>query len=213
MEAFSKDFIETLKKILLEGLDKGAKALSEMIEKTITIKDPKINVISPLELPNLLEMKDTVTSVYLKFQEGFKVESLDASSQGISGNILIIFSMDQAFNVASLLYSGIDVSGRNPNEIFESALGEIGNVTGSAVLNTIADKLKIKLNPSPPAVITDMLEALLNSMAASLSLENNQIFIIDTTLSSDEKEIKAHFLILPDNISSIERIINGNNNG
>lgn len=213
MEEFSQEFIDTLKDILIEGLNKGATALSQMLEKPISIIDPEVKLISPLDLPSILKMNDTATCVFLKFQEGFKVETLDAAEQGISGNILIVFSMDQAFSVASLLYSGIDVSGMNPQEIFESALGEIGNVTGSAVLNTIADKLETMLNPSPPAVITDMLEALLGSMAASLSVENNQIVIIDTRLSNDEKEVKAHFLILPDNMNSIKRIIDGKING
>lgn len=198
-----------LSKIIAHGLNNGAIALSEMIGKEISIKEPVIEIISPESLPSVIgSEEETVTGIYLRFQEGHTVEDL-TEVHGISGNILLIFSLDKAFEIASLLLGGLDYSTQDPKMIFNSALGEVGNVTGSAVLNTISDTIHKSLNPSPPFVITDMMGSILSSLAVNLSIENKQIVFIDTCFISENREIKAHLLILPDNKESIIGIANG----
>ena len=197
-----------LNSVLTEGLNNGAQALSEMLNKNIQIKAPDIKIVQLGDLPNLLGGAEvTVTGIFLRFQEGTVVNSLDTTT-GISGSILILFSVDKAFEITSILLSSIDYgSSLDPKMIFESALGEVGNITGSAVLNTLSDRLKMPINPSPPAVVTDMAGSMLESVVAAISAEENQLVLIDTCFINESREIKGHFLLLPDSKESILQII------
>lgn len=199
--------MQNLLGLLKQGLDNGAFVLSEMLDKPIEIKTPNIQIIKTTELPNMIGIKeDTVTAVYLRFQKGHTVESL-IDAEGISGSILIIFAMDKAFEIASLLVGGIDGATLDPKDMFESALGEVGNITGSAVLNTISDRLKVPINPSPPAVVTDMIASLLSSLAAQVSAEQIHVVLVDTCFVNESREIKGHMIVLPDNILNIVKMI------
>lgn len=198
----------TLNHVLSEGLNNGANALSEMLNKSIQIKTPDTKVVNLSELPNLLGGAEvTVTGIFLRFQEGMNLNNFDVSA-GISGSILILFAVDKAFEITSILLGSVDFSSSvDPKMIYESALGEVGNVTGSAVLNTLADKLKIAINPSPPAVVTDMAGSLLQSIAATADTEDNEILLIDTCFINESREIKGHFILLPDSKEMIINII------
>jgi len=200
---------QALNAILAEGLNNGALALSEMLNKNIQIKTPDTKVIKLRDLPNLLGGAEIiVTGIFLRFQEGLNLNAFDIST-GISGSILILFSVDKAFEITSILLSSVDYTPAiDPKMIFESALGEVGNITGSAVLNTISDKLKIPINPSPPAVVTDMAGSLLESVAATSLIEDNEIILIDTCFINESREIKGHFILLPDSKESILEILN-----
>lgn len=203
----SKEENEALTHALSEGLNNGAAALSEMLNKDIQIKSPDTKIISLGDLPNLLGGAEiTVTGIFLRFQEGMNLNDFNISS-GISGSILILFSVDKAFEITSILLGSIDYAPSvDPKMIFESALGEVGNVTGSAVLNTLADKLKIAINPSPPAVVTDMAGSLLQAIAANADTEDNEILLIDTCFINENREIKGHFILLPDTKEMIVKI-------
>src|SRR5690606_31441759 len=59
-------------------------------------------------------------------------------------------------------------------ELADSALGELGNVVGSAFLNDLADRFSLRIKPSPPAVGRDMIGALLATLAAALAADERQ---------------------------------------
>lgn len=78
-----------------------------------------------------------------------------------------------------------------------SALGEMGNITGAGFLNAISDKAGIDLRPSPPMVLTDMAGALLDIVAADISLTQDEAFIAETEFTAPDRRITGMFFVIP----------------
>jgi chemotaxis protein CheC len=195
---------QEIQEIITQGFQNAAHAFSELLHKSIEIKAPRISLIRYQDLPNLLGGPEvSVTGVYLRFEE--KAENQENI---FTGNLLILFTLDKAFEITGIMLSGLDYSSLDPKTVFESALCELGNITGSAVLNTFSDKFKIPILPSPPVVVTDMAGSILSSIAAVLSGKDDQIVLIETSFINELREIKGHFLILPDNRDGIFQFIN-----
>jgi chemotaxis protein CheC len=91
----------------------------------------------------------------------------------------------------------------------QSALGEVANITGSFFLSALSDATSLFMQPSPPALIMDMIGAALDVPLAELALSAHDALIIDTLFISDESRIKGIFLVLPDTGSTrlfVERL-------
>jgi len=86
--------------------------------------------------------------------------------------------------------------GQTP-ELRESALSELCNVAGSAVLNSVADSGDIQLVPSPPLVVEDMGGAVLQSVAALLATQP-QLTVWQAVVTIGGESGPAHLLILPE---------------
>jgi chemotaxis protein CheC len=90
--------------------------------------------------------------------------------------------------------------------IERSALGEVGNLTGSFFLNALAERTQLASQPSPPAVILDMGGAVLDLPLALLAQSSEEALIIDTTFVDDTRSISALFLVMPD-LASLQAIL------
>jgi chemotaxis protein CheC len=86
-----------------------------------------------------------------------------------------------------------------------SALAEVGNLMVSYFLNKVAAALGRPrlLYPSPPALMTDMLGAMLDVIATPVAATSDDLLVIACGLATggEEKEarlIQVHFWILPE---------------
>jgi chemotaxis protein CheY-P-specific phosphatase CheC len=75
-------------------------------------------------------------------------------------------------------------------------VGEMGNVIGMHFLDALADAANLSLVPSPPAVLVDSAEAILDlSLAGS---RNGQEALVARTLAeSSGQQMEGAFLVMP----------------
>ena len=83
---------------------------------------------------------------------------------GVEGDlpatVLMLLTPEDAEKICVML-------GLEPDsELAPSALGEIGNVVGTSYLNALAGMTGIEVEPTPPATVTDMLGAIVESVLA-----------------------------------------------
>ena len=83
------------------------------------------------------------------------------------------------------------------DEMSQSALGEMGNITGTFFLNAVADELGVFLNPSPPIVLLDMAGAILDIALAEILAERDDVFIAETSFGVSDRTVEGTFLIMP----------------
>ena len=70
---------------------------------------------------------------------------------------------------------------REPDELAASAIGELGNIVGSAFVNALADRARtLILHPSPPTILNDMAVALVESVYAEILSQGGEVVMIDT---------------------------------
>ena len=78
-----------------------------------------------------------------------------------------------------------------------SAIGEMGNITGTFFLNAIANELGVLLNPSPPIILMDMAGAILDIALAEILAEGDRVFIASMQYTIKGVEAAGNFIILP----------------
>jgi chemotaxis protein CheC len=84
-----------------------------------------------------------------------------------------------------------------PQKLRESALCELCNVAGSALLNSVSDALGLSVVPGPPLTVQDMSGAVLQSVAAALATQS-RVTVVQAVMDVGGECGPAYFLLLPE---------------
>jgi len=82
-----------------------------------------------------------------------------------------------------------------------SALGEIGNISGAYFLNLVNERTGQTSRPTTPAVIVDMVGAILDVLVAILCVECEEVILLQTTFSCSNRQLDVTFWVIPDSNS------------
>jgi len=177
-----------LSSLTAEGIQNAARAMTEMIGETFTVTDPNISSVKFTEIPQILGgPENDAVGIYLRI-EGT-----------ISGQIMLIVPYSKALELADLLMGEPIGTTQSLGRIERSALAELGNLTGSFFLNAIADSTGVYVRPSPPAVIVDMVGAIMDIILATCDILSEEVLLIHAKFVRNGRETQANFWIIPDN--------------
>ena len=118
-------------------------------------------------------------------------------SGSADGHIMLMYDPKMAHGFVDLLMGLPAGTTQSLGEMEQSALGELGNIVGSAFLNALADSTGLTLLPSPPTVMRDMAGALLDLVAADMLLTQDYAFVADSTYRAPDREISGRLFIIP----------------
>ncbi|RME13173.1 MAG: hypothetical protein D6802_02220 [Ardenticatenia bacterium] len=79
-----------------------------------------------------------------------------------------------------------------------SALGELGNITITTLLNTLAEHIGIAMYPTPPVIMVDMLGAILNVIAVSVGAAETSFPVLQTTLVEQQRALAIQVWVFPE---------------
>jgi len=180
---YSDQQLDALRELANIGSGTAATALSRLVGRTIDVSVP-----TALALP-LAEAVDAV---------GTPDETVTAVVMPISGDldaiVLLLFPPADAEVLCELL--GV----RAGSEVGRSALGEIGNILGSAYVGALGVMTGLELDPSPPETATDMLGAIVATVLANGAEESDVAFVLDSNLDVEGAECSLSFMLVPDRV-------------
>ncbi len=185
LELLANDAIDD---ILREAMKNVADNLSMMTGREIVIEAPSLRTV-PLN-----ELMD------------FGTDSPEAETVGVylliegdvRGQALLIFGLEDAFYLIDMMMGEPVGTTTEMDELAQSAMSEIGNLSVASFLNVLSDRTKHSIVPSPPAVIIDMAASILTAVAAnSMQFATDDLIIFDTTFKDADRVIQADFWILP----------------
>ncbi|HEX3032448.1 MAG TPA: chemotaxis protein CheC [Bacillota bacterium] len=173
-----------------KGLAGAGAVLSEMLGVPMTIRAPRMEVVPLSEIAQLAGGNAEVgVALYL------------AIAGDVDGHLLLFFSEDNAYSLVDFLMEAAPgtaaASGGELGSMEMSALGELINVTGSFFLNALSDLAKLEITPSTPAVVKDMLGAILDYILADLSCRGDQALMVETKFEGGQGGIQGSFYLLP----------------
>ncbi|MBO8142025.1 MAG: chemotaxis protein CheX [Firmicutes bacterium] len=175
--------------ILRRALDHSAEALSGFLgTKLARAADVQLSRHRLADLPVLCGPEETpVAGVFLEVQGD------------LHGYLLLVIPAEEARDMESKLLAVAGTEDpEGTGELADSALGELGNVVGSAFLNELADRFHLSVTPSPPQVARDMVGALLSTLAGALAVEERtELPVVRTELVSDVSRLAAYLLWIP----------------
>jgi len=182
--------LHALQKISSIGMSHAATALSQLLRKTIRLQVPRVLAMDNAHVPEFLGGKQQmVVGVYLRILG-------DAC-----GNIMMVFTRDNAHKILDKLLSRTKSKGALLTELEVSALKEVGNILASAYLNALGDMLKLTIIPSVPVLSFDVAGTVVDYVLTELGETGETSLMIETAFSEDKENISGHFFLLPDSAS------------
>jgi len=172
--------------LIKKGMINALKGLSGMIGEEMAVKSIVIEHIPARAMPDMLGgPENVVVGVYILF---------DGASKG---HILLAHQPEVAYAMLDILLGPAPRSHRPLTDMERSAIGEMGNITGTFFLNAVADELGVLLNPSPPLILLDMAGAILDIALAQILEELDQVFVARMEYSIKGMAAAGNFIILP----------------
>lgn len=169
-----------------KGMTNALKGLSGMLGVDMAMQSIAVEHIPARNMPDMLGgPENMVVGVYILF---------DGASHG---HILLAHQPEVAYAMLDILLGPAPRSHRPLTDMERSAIGEMGNITGTFFLNAIADELGVLLNPSPPIILLDMAGAILDIALAQILEERDRVFVARMEYTIKGLATAGNFIILP----------------
>lgn len=178
--------LKKLAKVVSEGVEQARAVLTRMTGSPFEMRSTMVNLL-PLDRAHQMAggPSAAVVAVY------------SAVHGDLEGHIMLCLPEAAALNLVDLLLEQPAGTSRSLGGIEQSALGEIGNVTCSSVLNTLADCTGLKLCPTPPVIVVDMLGAVMSTVLAEIGLAGDDALVATTSFGEAGHDIGGYLFLLP----------------
>ena len=173
----------------------AATALSQLLDKKISIVVPRILFMPIEDVPNSVGGAD-------KLVVGLILRVLG----DIPSHILFIFSQKDALALASFMTQKPVSDGKVITELERSALKEIGVILANAYIGALSAFVGMGLVPSVPELIADMAGAIVDYILIELSDVYKFALLVESEFCETSASIKGHFFLIP-NAIGLEMIL------
>ena len=189
--------LDALREVANIGAGHAATALSQMINSTIMISVPTINVSRLEEVPPQISAPEEPVAAVLMHMLG-----------DLTGRTLLVFPKPTAVRLAELMMRRPQGSSEELGEMEQSAIKEAGNILSSAYMNALSDFMGMMLLPSPPSLAVDMSTAVLTTAYLQFGSDRDYVFCVESEfyLQDIGERLRGFFLLLPD-YASLQAIL------
>ncbi len=186
--------IQSLARVAHDGAARAGRSLSGLMGQEIRIHVPDIRFGTKVDACAAVGGEEAlVMGAYLTIQGD------------VAGHVMLLFPMQRALECVDLMCGQKIGTTTEPDEMAESAIGELGNIVGSAFINALADYANLILHPSTPSVVCDMAIALVESIYAEIMAGGGDVVMIETVFE-DVSGKTAGLLIVSPGQDAMERI-------
>jgi len=113
-----------------------------------------------------------------------------------SGFLLVLFDETSAKNVAEAMMP-VEMDSDGLTDQHTAAIEELGNIMTSGFVDGWANVLRTSVDHTPPELVDDMGQAILDPLAAQVGRHQEHAFIIDSRMCTDDIEFEAEIHALP----------------
>ncbi len=170
---------------LMSAVAFAGEQLSGFMERPIHLRGANVERLRLERLPDLQADADRgVIAIYLSF------------SGALEGHVILSFSPEAAARLAGLLLVEPEIE-LPLDDMARSAMGEVGNITAAAFLNSIANTCGMILHPSPPTIVEDMIGALLSNVVLEMAMESTDALLVHTLFDLEGERLQGELILLP----------------
>lgn len=185
--------LDVLKEIGNIGAAHAATALSDLLNKKIDMRVPKVEMVSFHEMMELAGGSEkVVVGIYLRIEGDTE------------GSMFFILPIEQANRFIQRLIND-EAFNFNDNPVSElglSAMQEMGNILSGSYLSALSDFTGLKIYPTVPGISVDMFGAIISIGLIEISQVSDNVIVINTSIFEegveDSEEVRGHFFLLPD---------------
>lgn len=168
------------------GLGRATTALSDMTGRFFGMQIPSVSAVG---IEHLVEAVSPAESIC--------VAAYMSMAGDVDGHIVFVFPWSSAQELWRMLLGTTPDEPAQVDELFGSAMLEIGNILNSSFLSALSDFTNLNLEATPPLVSVDQASAILESIAATAEYSESVALVIETTLHDDSGRTQGFFVCLP----------------
>lgn len=184
---FDPDLFEMLRSIAGEGIQSAAHGFSGMVGRKIQVSNPVARLVPILSIPQIVGgPDDDAVGIYLRFDGD------------LNGQMMMIVPHQKALELVDLLMDLPPGTTQQLGSLERSALGELGNLCGSFFLNSVAKISGASFRPSPPAVMVDLVGAILDIVVATAGGLSEHALLMQANFLDGHRLVDADFWVIPD---------------
>ncbi|MFP4424687.1 MAG: chemotaxis protein CheC [Candidatus Woesearchaeota archaeon] len=198
MTDFEKNELDIFTEMGSIGSGNAATALSQMINKKVSIKPLKTQIVPIEQVADEIGGAETmVMAVYLRVMGD------------LTGDAVYLHPTTQAMRIINMI-NGRDIEERlEPQDDDVSAYKEMSNIFTGSYLNAISSMLDIMMVPSVPHYANDMLGSLIDFILSEVGKTIDSILLIKTEMEINDQAIGGGYLMIfnPDSLQKMREMI------
>jgi chemotaxis protein CheC len=187
--------IDVLREIGNIGAGNAATSLGMILNAEVGIQLPKVQIT---------DFDSTVDA--LGGAESMTVGVLLNFSGEANGLIMFLLKMEDAENITSVLVHDDEDGAEGLSEMKLSAIKEIGNILGSAYVNSIALLTGLQIDISVPYIAIDMAGAILSVPIIEFGAVGDKVMFIEEGFYTDEEELNSDVIMFAE-VDTLQRIM------
>jgi chemotaxis protein CheC len=176
--------LEILLEIGSMGAGHATTTLSKVLHEPIKIEVPRVHMSPPHLVPRIYGKHDTVVAVI--FMQLRDTANCD---------IMLIFEEEESKKIAALMTD--DVDDEVTPEMEMSAIEEMGSIVLCSFLNAMADFTLTKLVSTPPQLIIDSFDAIIDNLLIKKALCSEVAVIFDTRFKRYNSSTEGFLITFP----------------
>ncbi|MCG6167274.1 chemotaxis protein CheW [Leptospira sp. FAT2] len=181
--ALSKEEIKKLESVVNTGMMNAGMVLSQLLKKNIDLFIPEI----------IMNDRDGLAEE-IRFSDDHFYGLRIRMNGDLNGNLLMMFSRENASNLARELLGSDMPPGSGLTDDAKSVLSEISNIVCSSVMNSISNKAKASVMPSVP----EFLEGTFMQVLDVVKPERTKFLSMLTEFNHEGNDLLGVLLFLPD---------------
>ena len=179
--------VARLTEVAKDGALRAGRGLSGLMGQEITIHVPSVRIGTKADACDAVGGPEAlVLGAYLTI------------SGDVSGHVMLLFPEKRALECVDVMCGQAPGTTTEIDEMAASAIGELGNIVGSAFINALADDINLVLHPSTPTVVNDMAVALVQTVYAEILAQGGEVVMIDTIFEDSVGRSAGLLIVAPD---------------
>lgn len=178
------DDVDILTEIGSIGAGNATVALSKIINEPIKIEVPKMHLALPHLVAKMYNKHDmVVTAIFMQLRSEADCD------------IMLVLDAKEAKKIASSMVSSVCEGALTELEM--SAIEELGSIMIGAFLSAIANFTQTELVPTPPRVINDSFDAVIDGLLVKQALCSDIAAVFDARFKREDGSAEGLLIMFP----------------
>lgn len=176
---------DALKEVGNIGAGHAATSLSQLLNTTIQLSEPSIDVIKFRNLSTRVGYENRTVAALHMYVRG-----------EAPGQMVVLFDREHALEYVNNFIRRIIGEITIFDSIVDTTLKELGNIMAGAYLVALSSLTSITLVPSVPTLSYGTVDAAFRSMLSILP--DQDVFLIESSFLDKERDVSGRFILIPE---------------
>jgi chemotaxis protein CheC len=176
---------DALKEVGNIGAGHAATALSQLLNTTVKLSEPRIDVLKFRDLSSRIGAPDRSVAALHMYVRG-----------EAPGQMVVLFDRDQSLEFVHVFIKRIIGDIQIFDSIADSTLKELGNIIAGSYLTALISLTGINLLPSVPTLSYGTIQAAFRTLMSILP--DQDVFLIESQFLDNNRTVSGQFILIPE---------------